>query len=193
MSKAITLFCWMMLFSPLIFAQEALRKSAEQQASAMAAAYAKGDYLTMARFTHKKVVDMLGGPQKMATALHDKMAELSSKGVTLISVETGPVMQMVQTPAGGQCIIPQDVRMAADGKKVYSRTHLLGISTDKGKTWTFLDANGQTPAMLHGLIPDLRKEIVIPEKQIKAEEPPALPDAKKQGENSTKKVTRQET
>ncbi|MBE7175337.1 MAG: hypothetical protein INR69_02990 [Mucilaginibacter polytrichastri] len=170
-----------MLFSPSLFAQEVMKKNAERQAALMATAYAKGDYLTMARFTHKKVVDMLGGPEKMASALKEKMAELAAKNVKLVSAETGEVMQMVHTATSEQCIIPQYVRMATPENKVYSRTHLLGISTDKGKTWHFLDANGQTPEMINGLVPDLSEELIIPKKEMKIDDADQTPASKKTG------------
>ncbi|MBE7179053.1 MAG: hypothetical protein INR69_21800 [Mucilaginibacter polytrichastri] len=148
----------------------AAKEAAKKQAAAMDAAYAKGDYITMANYTNKRVLDMLGGPQKMAAALKGKMAELEKKNVKLISAEVGEVMQIVNVDGQYQCIIPQYIRMKAGDEKMYSRSHLLGISSDKGKTWTFLDANGQTPEMLKGLFPNLSKELVIPKKEMKVEE-----------------------
>lgn len=168
MKKTFLVFM-LMLISPVLFAQDSVKKVAKQQAQAMVTAYAKADYLTMARYTNKKVLSMLGGPQKMAAALKLKMDELDKKGVELTSADVGEVMQLVSTPTEMYCIIPQYIRMHTTESKLYSRSHLLGISTDKGKTWTFLDANGQTPEMIKGIIPELSKEIIIPEKEMKVE------------------------
>lgn len=168
MKKNILVFI-LMLISPLLFAQDVVKRTVKEQASAMVNAYAKGDYLTMARYTNRKVLSILGGPQKMAAALKTKMTELDKKGVHLVSADVGEVLQLVSTPTEMYCIIPQYIRMRTAENKLYSRSHLLGVSLDIGKTWTFLDANGQTPEMIKGIIPDLSKEIIIPKKEMKVD------------------------
>ena len=51
------------------------------------------------------------------------------------------------------------------GGKISTSSTLIGISDDKGKTWTFIDAAGKDLATLRKVIPNLSDKLVIPKMQ----------------------------
>lgn len=56
--------------------------------------------------------------------------------------------------------------MKVPGGRATAKSFLLGISTDKGKTWTFVDGNGiGDEKVKRKLLPNLPAEFKLPKKE----------------------------
>jgi hypothetical protein len=65
-------------------------------------------------------------------------------------------------------VVPTSTTMtgtATADARITQKSFMLAISTNNGKTWTFVDGSTLTPAMLSKLIPDLPPELKLPPPQ----------------------------
>jgi hypothetical protein len=60
------------------------------------------------------------------------------------------------------CLVPETVILRMFNGRYVSRTYLLAISTDQGKSWTFMDVGKMPSDVLYKLLPDYNDDLVIP-------------------------------
>jgi hypothetical protein len=137
---------------------------AKRKANEIAQATVKGDFDKIADFTYPKVVDQMGGREKMIGAMKIGFNEMKSRGIEFRSAKVEDALPLM---AGGSevfTVVPFTLEMKVPGGRTTMKSFLLGISADKGKTWTFLDGSGigKDETMAKRLLPNLPKELKLP-------------------------------
>lgn len=138
----------------------------KQQAVEMASSFLKSDYPRFVKFTYPKLVAMMGGEEKMVSAVQTSMNQLKDQGFTIKSVDI--TLMPVSVKAGKEIhtLVSQSLTMDAPGGKLSSVSYLLAISGDGGKNWTFVDTTPlRDPAKMKMILPDYNFDLKIPEKQ----------------------------
>src|SRR5262249_8984521 len=116
--------------------------------------------------TYPKIVEMMGGREKMIEALKDGMKQLKEKGFSFRSVEVGEPAEFAEEGKDTFVVVPTTTEMAAPGGKIVVKSYLLGISPDGGKAWTFVDGNGiGTAENREQVLPKLPEKLKLPEVQ----------------------------
>jgi hypothetical protein len=88
---------------------------------------------------------------------------MNAAGFQYLSAKVAEPSEPVQ---GGEklfVVVPFELEMRIPNGKLRQRTFVIGISGDQGKTWTFLNDNGD-PKQRHMLVPNLPKALKLPEK-----------------------------
>ena len=130
-----------------------------------------GGYLRDSRYD--KVLDLMypqlveagGGRDKMLRGFKEIMGKMTQDGFKFEAVEIG---QPTEPVAGGSqlfAVVPQTVRVSSPKIKIESASYLLAISGDQGKSWTFLDGSGITPAAISQFFPEFPASLKLPDKQ----------------------------
>ena len=140
----------------------------KQAADVMAQAFIKGDYLTLAKYTHPKVVAMMGGKEKMVAIVKNGMTQMKNQGVTFKEATVGAPGKIISTGTALYAVVPQRFVIQANGQSISSSTSLLACSTDKGKSWTFTDAGKMTDEQVKKLFPGVLGKLVIPKQTMPA-------------------------
>ncbi len=138
-----------------------LKKSADN----MAALFIKKDYTHYIKYINPKIVANTGGNDKMIVVLKQSMDDMKSKGVTIKNLLIGNISSIVITKAGLQSVVQELLTLKMNEGRVEATSYLIALSTDKGKTWTFIDTSGKPLAEMQKMFPSLSNELVIPEKQ----------------------------
>ena len=160
-----TVFIAFILATGSLFAQVD-KKIIKQQAELTAAALLKGDYETVIRFTYPKIVEMLGGREKMIDILNSGRAQMEQQGMSIQSVTFGEPSESVAAEGGEiHCLVPQTLFVTVPAGKMKAESWLLAISTDKGANWYFLDTAQMTMDNIKNFIPHYNPELKIPEKK----------------------------
>lgn len=141
------------------FAQQAAQIKAAAQI--MATATLNGDYKALAKYTHPKVVKMMGGQDKMITVVKQGLEQMKTQGYKIESVKVGNPGKVITTPSGLYSALSQSTVLNVNGKKLSNTSTLLANSADKGKTWSFVDAGGMTDAQLKQIFPDVVGKLEI--------------------------------
>jgi hypothetical protein len=141
------------------FAQQSAQiKSAAQL---MGKATINGDYKTIVKYTHPKLLAMAGGSEKMQSLIKQSLAEVKSQGVKIESVTMGEPTKVVTIGNGLYSTLLQTVVISSHNQKLSNTSTVLANSTDKGKNWTFVDAGGMSDEQLKQLFPEIAGKLKI--------------------------------
>lgn len=139
-----------------------IKKAAKAEAGRMQAALAKGDYVTLAGLTHPRVVAGMGGKKKMIEQVTAGVKEMKAQGFAFEAVTVGDPTDPVRSGADLYLTLPLKITMTAPGGRLKSAGTLVGLSSDGGKTWAFVDAAPGRDKVRKAL-PDLPDAVVLPD------------------------------
>lgn len=141
----------------------------EKAARTYAKAVENQNFEKILTLTHPKVLEQFGGKrQMMASAERDAQAT-KQKGFAMDKAELAEKLTPIRTPAYVFWCIPIRVTMKGPFGKVYSEAGLLGISEDKGKSYTFVSLAQIDLAVLLTLFPQIPTGLQMPTKQLYTE------------------------
>lgn len=135
------------------------------QAQKMASALVKADYATFCHYMNPAVLKMVGGEAAMTKQVSTMIESMKKQGMSFGNVSIGEPSKLLASGKELQCTIPQESEVKVQDKKVVSKSTLIAISADGGKSWTFLDTNNKDLAAVRKLLPNLSPAISFPPSQ----------------------------
>jgi hypothetical protein len=166
MKKGLIAIVFILLFSAAQAQNDSIRVTLIRAfATRIANAFTQKDYATVARYTYPKAVQGLGGREKMIERLKASMQDMEAKGVTFRSVFIGSVSKIVKAGKELHCFVEENMVLGVKGGTLATRSYLLGVSQDAGKTWTFVDTAPLTTENITKLFPAYNKELALPAKE----------------------------
>lgn len=145
-----------------------IKKTAKARAQEAQNALVKGELGPLVALTHPKLVEAMGGKDKMAAQVADVLKAMKNKGAEFKSVTILEPGELIRTGNELYLAVPLTLEMTLPGGRVKSQGMLIGVSGDNGKTWVFVDA-APGRDRIKQVLPDLPDAIVFPKK-----EPPVL-------------------
>lgn len=145
----------------------ALRKTVKEQAEKMGQLLLKKKYKAYNQYIHPKLVETLGGHEKMEQVLAEETSRMESRNIHLASVTVDTPSAIHSSNGELQCIVTQTLELkglTGDYSKK-NRSVMLAVSSDQGKNWTFLEISNKDIDEIKKYIPNLSSELVIPPKQ----------------------------
>ncbi|MBS1511543.1 MAG: hypothetical protein JST86_11920 [Bacteroidetes bacterium] len=136
-----------------------------QKGNAMAACILKKDYTSFVKYMYPPVIKMAGGSQKMASLVEQSFASIESEGVTVDSASIQSPASMVRTGTNWQCVVTQILIMTTPKGKILSKSALIAISPDAGKSWTFMDTHGAPLEKVRKSFPAISPKLNLPAKE----------------------------
>lgn len=130
-------------------------------AEKIATATKKNDIATIIDMTHPKLVEKLGGRDQAIATTTTIMKEMTEGGLVIESVAVGEPEEPVRAGAELYLLVPTKMSATMQGKTVKGNSALLGVSTDDGKTWKFIDCSPGS-AEIRREFPNIPKSITIP-------------------------------
>lgn len=119
--------------------QKAILKACKTQAQLNSTATVKADWETTLRYTHPKIIEMLGGREAMLKYLKE---ERSTAKFTLLSLTVSD--PTTPSRSGNQLwvVVPQKGVFKVGRDTFEQATYMIGISENAGKSWWFVDGLG---------------------------------------------------
>lgn len=127
-------------------------------------AVAQKNYAKIVDLTYSKVVEVGGGREKMLAATTDEVKSMEAEGVVIISSTASPPTQILHDGGAIFAVVPVTTKVKATGGTFQTEGSLIGISSDGGTNWTFVDATGKDQTELKMVLPNLDKLNLPPEK-----------------------------
>lgn len=124
----------------------------------------KEDFGKVADLTHPQVVRLMGGRDKMISVMEAGTKEMKAKGFAFRSVAVGNPSDPVAAGADLYAVIPFTLEMTAPGGKIVQKSFVIGVSSDQGKTWSFVNGD-QEPKKIKQVLPNLPEKLKLPEQQ----------------------------
>jgi len=127
-------------------------------------AVAQKNYAKIVDLTYPKVIEVGGGREKLLAATTDEVKSMEAEGVIIISSTTSPPSQILHDAGAIFAVVPVTTKVKATGGTFQTEGSLIGISSDGGANWTFVDATGKDQTELKMVLPNLDKLNIPPEK-----------------------------
>ncbi len=137
-----------------------LRRAAE----ACGKAAIDNDWEKLVDYTHPKAVNTVGGRKPFIFLTKMTMKRLKDDGIEFKSFKLGEMTKPIKEGENLFSIVSKDVVLTIPGGKLLATSYMVGISSDDGKTWTFVDGNGlEDPKARPRLLPKYPAELKFPE------------------------------
>ena len=149
------------LFFLAVLGLDTKLEHAEVQARAYLKATQERDYGAAIDLTNPKFVKMMGGRESALKIMKKEHDGMAAGGITYNPPKVEEPSELRQTKDGLFCLVHHTIRMKAKGRSVAVKGMLLGVSTDDGKNWTFLEAaNGEQ--FVRKLVPEIPADFKFP-------------------------------
>ena len=138
--------------------------NAVERAKAIVKAVTDKDYAKVVDATYPAVIEIAGGREKMIDAINVAMKRLKDRGFKIASEKIGKPATPVIDGKTAYVVIPTTMEMTTPDATIVTESYLLGITTNGGKSWAFVDGAGLSqPKLKEKIFPKLPKELKLPE------------------------------
>ena len=139
------------------------REVVRQLAQEFAAATINGDFERTADLAYDSVVEYLGGRAEMIAQMRKGLKTLKEVGTTFKSFDVGEPGEFINDGGTTFVVLPteNEMEMTTPPLKLIDKGYLLGISSDGGKTWKFIDGT-QMEIAGDEIMPLLPKALKLP-------------------------------
>jgi hypothetical protein len=134
----------------------------KHQANVLSQAMMKGDYQTIVNNTYPKAVQMAGGKEKMLELINSGISQIQSMGISFEAISTGAPGKFYKAGTEIHCLVPENITFKTPNGRILSHSNLLGISSDDGKSWTFLDLNNSSTDKIKQILPNFNPDLKLP-------------------------------
>jgi len=132
------------------------------QAQEVNDAFRRRDFARMVDLTYPKVIEAAGGRDRMVSALTKGMKEMETEGVVVLSSTAGAPTQIIHVSGSVYAVLPTTLKVKAQDGVFQTESSMIGISSDGGASWTFIDAGGKDRSQLKGFLTDAVDKLNLP-------------------------------
>jgi len=123
------------------------------QAQEVNDAFRRRDFARMVDMTYPKVVEAAGGRDKMIAALAKGLKEMETEGVVVLASTAAAPSQIVHVSGWIYAVVPTSLKVKAKDGVFQTESSMIGLSSDSGANWTFIDAGGKDHTQLMTMLP----------------------------------------
>jgi hypothetical protein len=125
-------------------------------------AFRRRDFARMVDLTYPKVIEAAGGRDKMIAALAKGMKEMETEGVSVLSSTAEAPIQIVHVSEWIYAVVPTTLKVKARDGVFKTESSMIGVSSDRGVNWTFIDAGGKDHTQLKSYLPAPADALKLP-------------------------------
>jgi hypothetical protein len=145
--------------SPTVDTYPALQARAQEVNDA----FQRRDFGRMVDLTYPKVIEAAGGRDKMIAALAKGLKEMETEGVTVLSSTAAAPTQIVHVSGWIYAVVPTTLKVKAQDGVFQTESSMIGLSSDNGANWTFIDAGGKDHKQLKSFLPASADSLKLPD------------------------------
>jgi hypothetical protein len=132
------------------------------QAQEVNDAFRRRDFARMVDLTYPKVIAAAGGRDKMIAALAKGLKEMEAEGVVVLSSTAAAPKQIVHVSGWIYAVVPTTLKVKAQDGIFQTQSSMIGLSSDNGASWTFIDAGGKDHTQLLSTLPAPADTLKLP-------------------------------
>jgi hypothetical protein len=132
------------------------------QAQEVNEALRRRDFARMIELTYPKVIEAAGGRDKLVSELTKGLKEMEAEGVVVLSSTVGAPTQIVNVAGSVYAVLPTTLKVKAQAGVFQTESSMIGVSSDGGANWTFIDAGGKVRSQLKSLLPGVGDKLNLP-------------------------------
>ncbi len=162
----ISVFCVMLAVGCLTArADEPSKSAVKKLAQEIADATISGDYAKVIDYTHPAVLKEAPGRKEAIERIEASFKQMKDAGFSVTKYEVGDPGGFHTQGENTFVVVPTSMEMKSPAGKILDTSYLLGISSDRGKSWKFLDGSGlQNDESRDKVLPKMPATLKLPEK-----------------------------
>ncbi len=118
-----------------------------------------------------KLIETLGGPEAVIKLLDDGKKEMRAKGIDIESTKVEAPARLYTRGQQTFALVPMTIHLTVPGGRLIQESFMLGISSDRGVKWTFVDGAKLNDPRAKDILPPLPADLTLPPRR----EPTFLP------------------
>ena len=142
--------------------EAAMKEKIKAEAQNCADAFVKGDFEKLSLYTHPKIMQMLGGREKMSEITRQVMKQMEKQGMSFISAKIGEPLDLKKIGRVYCSFVPQNLQIKTAKGMLQVEGWLLGVLETDGK-WYFIDCANRDA--VKQLFPEIASALQFPEKK----------------------------
>jgi hypothetical protein len=132
------------------------------QAQEVNDAVLRKDYNRFIDLIYPKVVELAGGRERMLAAINKELKDMEGEGVTIIEATSGTPTQFLNDSGNIYAVVPTKLKMKAKDGIFLQEGAMIGVSSDGGARWSFVDASGKDQSELKTILPNVADKLNLP-------------------------------
>lgn len=152
---------------PVPVADEAVSEevqTAVKLANELANATVTGDYAKVVDATYPSLVTEMGGRENAIKVTTNAIQKMQADGFVIQSLTVGKPGPMLSEGTNSFVVLPTALEMTVPRALLKSKSYLLAVSNDKGKSWKFVEGAGLAmKEMRDRVLPTLPATLKLPE------------------------------
>lgn len=153
-------FIILLFISSYIFGQST-QEIMESDLEKMKFFFLNRNYKGFSSFVYPKIIEMNGNEEKMIENMKASILKMENEGFKFVNIYFKDFNEAILKNNELQSTFTQVILMDTPKGKVLGEYTMIGISSDRGKSWKFIDTSGYDEKMIHRNFSDLDKRIVI--------------------------------
>jgi hypothetical protein len=125
-------------------------------------AWQRSDPRTIVAYLPARVVQQCGGRDAVLRELADEIAQARKLGATELEATLGSPSALRQLGPWMASVLPVTALLRSTHLELTQKTHVLVLSSDRGKRWWFVLLYGVTQAELNAWFPEFHGRILVP-------------------------------
>lgn len=135
-----------------------LKQQLKAQAELMTRATETEDHDAFINYTHPKLVELMGGRAQMRARLVEMAGELREFEK---KIQMDEPSDLVESNGHWYGVIPYTLSMSGRGRNVSTPSAFVGVSTDGGKSWRFIDVQPRNVDAVREQFPEIPRDLNI--------------------------------
>lgn len=125
-------------------------------------AFQRKDFNHFVDLIYPKVIEVAGGRERMLAAMQKELNEMEAEGVTILESTSGTPTEFLHESGNIYAVIPTTMKVKAKDGIFSQEGAMVGISSDGGAHWAFVDASGKDQGELRTVLPNIADKLKLP-------------------------------
>ena len=134
----------------------------QAQANEAGKAFVAEDYGRLVDLTYPKLVELIGGREKMIAMIKGEVAQWHKQGFSVLSQSAEAPTQTFKVGNELYAVLPVVLKMKVPDGTLVGKSTMIAVSEDSGEHWTFADATNADSRMLKTLFPAAADKLQLP-------------------------------
>jgi len=122
----------------------------------------KEDFAKVIELTHPKAIELVGGKEKAISALESVIKEMKTRGLAFRATKIDDPSDPLAVGTELFVVAPFVLESKAPFGKVVQKSFYIGVSSDRGKTWVFVNGDYSVDT-IKKVLPNLPEKLKLPE------------------------------
>lgn len=129
-----------------------------------------GDFETLIKYTHPKVIEFMGGEKNALDIIKSSFESMAREGLVFEKADVISVSEVVLEQGEHRCYIEGYNQMKMPGIRIKSKSYLLGFYDAEKKAWSFIEASKVKDSnLMDKIFPKFKTALEIPEDTMETE------------------------